>query len=121
MSLHLCNMVKERLFNGLKFLAIGLLVTVINFNGFSTDLNTEGEKPIKSKTENKNTDPEKEKLDSLKMIKSKENSVRQGIQGTTYDRELYMKQDSVGQTSSVITFNFIQYILQNFKYSEEMY
>jgi hypothetical protein len=114
-------MVKERLFNGLKLLSIGLMVIVINFNGAATDLKTEGEKPVKSKTENNSSDLEKEKIDSLKTIKSKETSVKSGIKGTTYDRELYLKQDSVSETSSVITFNFIQYIIQNFKYSEEMY
>ena len=121
MSLQLCITLKKHLYNIIKLVFTSLLVLVINVGGFATDLKTGDENVEKPKNEKKVNDPANDKVDSVKIAESNKSAAKTSILSATYNPELYLKQDTVSDSGSVITFNYIQYIVQNFKFAQEMY
>lgn len=107
-----------------KILFIPLFLMVFSINAMSFT-NTETEKKNNKSTEKKTTetkDPGKEKPDSLKVVVDENQfPVANKLKGVVYKPERYLEQDTLDESGSVVSFNFIQYIIQNFKFSEEVY
>lgn len=81
----------------------------------------ENEKAENSKKESNSGTLEDKKVDSLTVLKKPITEINSKIKSTSYNSELYMEEESLNKSGSVITFNFIQYMIQNFKFSEEMF
>lgn len=75
---------------------------------------------ISKDAEPDNPAPTKEKGDSLKLMNS-EFSTQPTYPDYSNYKDDHIQADSLDESGSVLSFNFIQYIIQRFKFSEEIY
>lgn len=96
---------------------VQILVLFLSMAGYAFNKGETEKKGEKSS----NPKNEKEVNDSLNFQKNNTPVLKSQIKSATYNTELYLEHDSLDKPESVITFNFIQYIIQNYKFSEEMF
>jgi len=105
---------------------VQFIVLVLSTTGYAINITNETEKKVGEKLEKPKDDTEiknseNKKLDSIVLQKDNSPVVKPKIKSASYNTEIYMEQESLNKSGSVITFNFIQYIIQNYKFSEEMF
>ena len=81
---------------------------------------TEKKKVTEKKDKTEKVDPKKESSDSSGVVKTN-STIKAKFTNTAYKPEQFLEQDSLDESGSVVTFNFIQYIIENFKFSEEIF
>lgn len=105
-----------------KIVLVQTFLILFSISGFASNTGDTEKKGVEKKPEkSEKVNPDKEVPDSLNLLPTKSISRSTASPNTYYKPEQFLEQDSLNQSGSVESFNFIQYIIENFKFSDDVF